>query len=101
MLASIVGPVDINSAAVLCVLFIAMCIATTTAIGRRRSKQELTMQFEVDKQRLRNEDDNNKRNSDQVREYQLAKIAAERDVNFKRIDSGLIEGKAIRHPENG
>ena len=92
MLSQIVGQVDFNSAAVLCVAFIAMCIAITTAIGKRRSKRELEMQFEVDKQKLRNDDEANKRQNQRQAELELAKLATERDVQFKRIDSGLIEG---------
>jgi hypothetical protein len=93
MLAQIVGQVDWNSAAVLCVAFITICIAITTAIGKRRSKAELSMQFEIDKQKLRNADEDSKRQNQRQAEYELAKIATERDVQFRRIDSGLIEGK--------
>ena len=95
MLAQIVGQVDWNSAAVLCVLFITICIAVTTAIGKRRSSQELKMQFEVDQQKLRNDDAQNKRTNERQHELDLAKLATDRDVQFKRIDSGLIEGKAV------
>lgn len=91
MLSRIVGQVDFNSAAVLCVLFITICIAITTAIGKRRSKTELQMQFEIDKQKLKNEDEQAKRNSEVSREYKMAELATSRDVQFKRIDSGLIE----------
>lgn len=95
MLSQIVGQVDWNSAAVLCVLFITICIAVTTAIGKRRSSQELKMQFEVDQQKLRNDDAQNKRINERQHELDMAKLATERDVQFKRIDSGLIEGKAV------
>lgn len=94
MLAYIVGPVDWNSAAVLIAMFVTLCIAVTTAIGKRRSKRELEMQFEIDKQKLRNEDEIDKRKSAYSNEYNLAKLATERDVQFKRIDTGLIEGTA-------
>lgn len=93
MLSHIVGQVDFNSAAVLCIAFISLCIIVTTAIGKRRSRQELSMQFEIDKQKLRNEDEGSKRNQTLTHEYNMAKLATERDVQFKRIDTGLIEGK--------
>ena len=95
MLSSIVGQVDWNSAAVLCVFFITVCIALTTAIGKRRSKRELEMQFEVDQSKLRNEDAASKRQQDRVHEFDMAKLATERDVQFKRIESGLIEGTKV------
>jgi len=95
MLSSIVGQVDFNAAAVICVAFITICIAVTTAIGKRRSKRELEMQFEIDKQKLRNQDEENKRNVQRQHEFDLAKLSTERDVQFKRIDSGLIEGTKV------
>lgn len=91
MLAYIVGSVDTYSAAVLIAIAVTLCIIITTAIGKRRGKRELEMQFEVDKQKLRNEDMQNQRVNDRAREFELAKIASERDVQFKRIDTGLIE----------
>lgn len=71
--------------------FIAICIAVTTAIGKRRSRRELQMQFEIDKQKLKNDDEKNKRDNQRSFEFELAKLATERDVQFKRIDSGMIE----------
>lgn len=92
MLAQIVGQIDYNSAAVLCVAFITICIAMTTAIGKRRSKKELDMQFAIDKQKLHNEDEASKRQNQANLEYKLAEIATSRDIQFKRIENGLIEG---------
>ena len=94
MLAQIVGPVDWNAAAVICVAFITICIIITSSVMHRRSKRELEMQFEVDKEKLHNEDEANKRTNQPQLEYELAKLATVRDVSFKRIDQGLIEGKA-------
>lgn len=96
MFSQIVGNVDWNAAAVLCVLFITICIAITTAIGKRRSKRELEMQFEIDQQKLRNEDAVSKRVNERQHELDMAKLSTERDVQFKRIDSGLIEGKVVK-----
>lgn len=92
MFSSIVGSVDYNAAAVLCILFITICITVTTAIGRRRSKRELEMQFTIDKEKLRIQDESDRRQQQANLEYKLAEIATSRDVQFKRIDSGLIEG---------
>lgn len=89
----IVGNVDWNAAAVLCVFFIGLSIVVTSVIAKRRSKQELTMQFEVDKQKLKNADDESKRNCQRQLEYDLSKLAVEKDVQIRRIETGLIEGK--------
>lgn len=96
MLSQIVGTVDWNAAAVLCVLFITVCIPTVAAIAKRRSKRELEMQFEIDQQKLRNEDAVSKRVNERQHELDMAKLSTERDVQFKRIDSGLIEGKVVK-----
>lgn len=95
MLSQLVGSVDFNSAAVLIAIAIALCITVTTAIGKRKSRRELTMQFEIDKQKLRNEDAQNERNTRANHESKLAEIASSRDVNFKRIDQGLVEGTKV------
>jgi hypothetical protein len=95
MLSYIVGQVDWNSAAVLCTFFITVCIITTAQVAKHRSKRELEMQFEVDQLKLRNDDAANKRQQDRVHEFDMAKLATERDVQFKRIESGLIEGTKV------
>ena len=95
MLSMIVGQVDFNSAAVLCVLFITSCVAITTMIGKHRTRRELQMQFEIDQQKLRNEDVANQRSNDVSREYKLAELATSRDVQFKRIEFGLVEGTKV------
>lgn len=93
MFAYIVGNVDFNSALVLCVGFIALTVMLTSALVKWKSSEELQMQFEIDKNKLRNEDLDKQRNNDRVTEYEMAKLTLEKDVQFKRIDSGLIELK--------
>lgn len=93
MFSQLIGAVDFNSALVLCVMSIAACVILTTFIGRFRSHTTLKMQFEVDKTKLHNEDAANKRQNDRQLEYDLAKLATDRDVQFRRIETGMIEGK--------
>lgn len=95
MLSQIVGVVDWNAAAVLCVAFITVCVVVTTAIGKRRGKRELEMQFEIDKEKLRNEDKAGERVNERQREFDLTKLAIEKDIQFKRIETGLIEGTKV------
>lgn len=91
MLSSIVGPVDLFSASVLMTLFVCVGIAATTYIGKYRKKEELKMQFEVDMQKLRNEDAQAERNNQRSLEVELAKYSMDRDVQIRRIDTGLVE----------
>lgn len=97
MFARIVGTVDFNSAIVLCVLFIALCIVTTSLIVKRRSKTDVQNEFELAKIKLHNEDQNLKRNNDRQREYDIAKFAMEKEVEFKRIDGNMITSHARTH----
>jgi hypothetical protein len=90
MLSQIVGQVDFNSAAVLCVAFICLCVVATTLIAKRRSRP----QFELDRIRLRNEDEADKRKIEAKRDCDLARMASDREVEFKRIDSNLITSHA-------
>lgn len=94
MFSWLIGQVDVNAAAVLCVMAIVFGIIVTTFVGKRRSGVELKMQFDIDKTKLHNEDAASKRQNDRQLEYDLAKLATERDVQFRRIETGLLEGKA-------
>lgn len=92
MLASIVGNVDTYSAAVLVFLWIATAACVVSFIVNYRSKQRLQLQYEIDRQKLANEDVANKR-TDMELNVKLARIALEKDVQFRRIETGLIEAK--------
>ncbi len=101
MFAQLVGNVDWNSAAVLVAMFACVCVPLTAAIAKRRSRRELEMQFEIDTHKLNNADADAKRNSDRLREFELAKLATEKEVQYKRIDSGLIEGTRVVRDSGG
>jgi hypothetical protein len=75
MLSQIVGQVDFNSAAVLCVAFGCLCVVATTLIAKRRSRLVLNQEFELARIKLKNENDAEKREADGKRDYQLAKLA--------------------------
>lgn len=49
MLSVILGPLDQNTAFFLVALCVGLTITITTMIGKRRSKQELTQEFELAK----------------------------------------------------
>jgi hypothetical protein len=94
MLSAIVGNVDWNAAAVLCIFFITLCVVTTALIAKRRSKTDVSNEFELAKIKLHNEDADAKRNNDRQREYELGKLAMEKEVQFKRIDGNMITSHA-------
>lgn len=93
MLANIVGNVDSNAAAVLIVFWIAAAAAIVAFIVNYRSKQRLQLQHSIDSQKLSNEDAANKRQSEQSTSIKFAQIASEKEIQFRRIDTGLIELK--------
>jgi hypothetical protein len=93
MLSQIVGPVDFNSAAVLCVAFICLSVVVSLAVTRR-SRLLLDQEFDLAKIRLQNEDEASKRQTDAKRDYELARMASEREIEFKRIDTNLITSHA-------
>ena len=51
-------------------------------------------ELELAKIRLRNEDEASKRQTDAKRDYELARMASEREIEFKRIDTNLITSHA-------
>lgn len=91
MLSNLVGAVDAYSAAVLIAISVTLCIVVTTMVGKRRSKRELEMQFEIDKEKLANENRENERSANIAHEFNMAKLSTEKDVAFKRIERGVIE----------
>lgn len=93
MLSQIVGPVDFNSAAVLCVAFICLSVVASLVVTRR-SRLLLDQEFDLAKIRLQNEDEASKRQTDAKRDYELARTASEREIEFKRIDANLITSHA-------
>ncbi len=96
MFSQLVGSVSMEAALVLCVMFGALAVIVVTFIGMYRSKQSLEMQFEIDKTKLHNEDMVNKRQQERTLEYDMAKLAVDRDVQFRRIETGMIEATATK-----
>lgn len=93
MFSWLVGQVSIEAAIVLVAMFAAIAVTMNVFLAMFRSRRSLEMQFEVDKTKLHNEDMANKRTNDRTLEYDMARLATERDVQFKRIETGMIEGK--------
>jgi hypothetical protein len=94
MLSEIVGPVDFNSAAVLCVAFVCLSVVAVSLAVKRRSRLVLDQEFELAKIRLHNENEAGNRQIDAKRDCDLARMASEREIEFKRIDTNLITSHA-------
>lgn len=84
MLAKIVGNVDIYSAAVLCFLSIAICIIVTTMIAKRRSRVDISNEFELAKIKLHDE-----------KEATQYKLETDRSTKFKQLDQNLITSHKV------
>ncbi len=79
MLSSLVGAVDFNSAMVLVAAFGAICIMTTTMIAKRRSRTDISNEFELAKMK-----------ADAEAESIRYRNETARSIEFKKIDQGLI-----------
>lgn len=84
MLSWLVGSVDFNSALVLCVMFVTVCITITALIAKRRSTQEVSNEFELAK--LKQQAD------DAARLYGLD---TDRQYKFKQLDQNLITSHRV------
>jgi len=96
MLQWIVGNVDANSAAVLIMLSICLCVAGTALIVRRRTKVDVEHEFDLAKMKLRDARDAQTESQKRAHELALARLAADTEVNVKRIDSGMITSHSSR-----
>ena len=66
----------------------------TSLVVKQRSRLLLDQEFDLTKIRLQNEDEASKRQTDAKRDYELARMASEREIEFKRIDTNLITSHA-------
>lgn len=89
MLSQLVGPIDLNAAMVLMVMFAAIGASTLAIIIKRRSNKELDQQFELSKIELEN--------NNRTKEYDLE---TSRMYKFKQIDQGLITSHARKNEDN-
>lgn len=84
------GPLDPIAAGFALLAFAAMItIIVTSMIVKRRSKREIEIEFELGKLKLHNEEMVAERQSKNQRDFELGKIAANREIEFKKIDSSI------------
>ena len=83
MLSNFVGTVDINSALVLAAAIICTCIVITSLIVKRRSRVDVSNEFELAKM---------KQEAENIRALYV--VETERAYKFKQIETGLITSHA-------
>lgn len=79
MLAKLIGSVDQNSAFVLIIISICICIIVTSLIVKRKSRIAVNNEFELAKMKIVEENANTQ-----------FSLETERAVKFKQIDQNLI-----------
>lgn len=92
---SIIGNVDIFSAAVAIAIGGGLTIIVTTAL-MRQSPKKLEYDYKLAHLAQEHRHAEQVQNNDIAREKALAQIASTREIEFKRIDSGMIDVKATR-----
>lgn len=85
MLQQFVGNVDFNSAIVLAVAFIVVGVMVTTMIAKRRSRLDVTNEFELAK--IKQQDQ---------KELEMARIATERDYKMGQLEKNLITSHKVQ-----
>lgn len=94
MLSAFVGPVDVPAAGVLIALVVAAAVVASTFLTVYVSRDKRAHDFTMAKLTLEADTSLKLANSNANHEATLARIAADRDVQFKRVDSGMIDVKA-------
>lgn len=104
MLSAFVGVVDVPAAGVLIAMFVAAAIVATTFLTLYSSKQETANKFELAKMAqsasIAQQDQANRLEH----EKELAKIAANREIEVRRIDTGMLDlqtAQQRRHSDEG
>lgn len=90
MLSQLVGPIDFNAALVLIVIFAGIGASCLALVVKRRSRLEITQEFELEK--IKRE-----------REFEAVVYRNETDraVKFKQLDQGLITSHARHGGDEG
>lgn len=91
-IADMIGNVDVFSAAVAIATGAGLTIIVTTGLART-PRRKLDMDFKLATMKQQLEHEERTQVNEIAREKDLAKIASGREVEFKRIDSGMIELK--------
>jgi len=97
MLSTFVGSVDVPAAGVLIAMFIACAIVATTFLTVFTTKQETTNKFELAKLAQAAETSIKMEAIRSENQKELTKLAGMRDIEFKRIEHGMVDGTKEVH----
>ena len=102
MLNYIVGNIDYPAAAVLIVAFITACIFASTLVVNYQSRQEIANKHELAMLAQSAETAIRTAAQKSSHDEELARIGLKREVEFRRIDHGMLEGtKVVRGSDEG
>lgn len=73
-----------------------ICVIVTAMIVKRRTTLEINNEFEIEKMRVEASDKKDTRDSSIRRDLELGKLAMQREIEFKRIDSGMVDAQLVR-----
>lgn len=93
-IASLIGSLDSPAAGVLAVMFVVIGVIATSLILKRRSKVELSNEFELAKMRLQNENDLKVKAQDQSHQRQVQVNDNTFNLERAKIETGLITSHA-------
>ena len=102
MFSFIVGvPIDpVAGALALGILFITVCIFLSIYIARRRSRQEIDNDFQLAKIKQKDYADSIEKQSQRSHEEALLRLDSNKQIEFRKIETGLLEGQVIKSSFN-
>lgn len=92
----ITGDIDVPAAAVMITLFICIALAITTWMATYKTDNQQKREFEIERLKLDNSDRQSQRVIDKETKVDLASLALKKEIEFKRIDSGMLDLKNVR-----
>lgn len=94
MFTLIVGsPIDpVAGGLALGVMFISICVFLTNYIMKRRSRQEIDNDFQLAKIKQHDYAEFQEHQSQRAHEESLLRIDANKQIEFRKVETGLLEG---------
>jgi hypothetical protein len=96
MLSYFVGPVDSSAAFVLVAMFGAVAIVTSVAILNLQTGTQEEHKFQLAVMSQEAKTDLELKRAQHDHELRMAQTASSREIEFKRIDSGMIDLQAVK-----
>jgi hypothetical protein len=92
----VTGNIDVPGASVMVVLFICMALAATTYMATYTSEEQQKRTFEIERLKLDNQDRQSQRVIEKETKVELGNLALKKEIEFKRIDSGMLDLKNVK-----